>query len=99
MTWRTDAACRGMDRELFYPMGTFGRPALRQEAAAKAVCNGGPSRTPCPVRAQCLTDALEQRDGWGVFGGLTAEERAGLQRKQRRTSTTPAIRHVREVSA
>ncbi|WP_017541811.1 MULTISPECIES: WhiB family transcriptional regulator [Nocardiopsis] len=31
--------------------------------AAKAVC-----RT-CPFREQCLADALERREPWGVWGG------------------------------
>jgi WhiB family transcriptional regulator, redox-sensing transcriptional regulator len=85
MTWRDAAACRGMDRELFYPTGTYGRAAIEQEAAAKAVC------AECPVAAPCLAEALAHRDGWGVFGGTTAEERAQLLRKQR----TPKISYVR----
>ncbi|GAB3207836.1 WhiB family transcriptional regulator [Marinactinospora thermotolerans] len=31
--------------------------------AAKAVCSD------CPVREQCLADALERREPWGVWGG------------------------------
>ncbi|ASU82718.1 WhiB family transcriptional regulator [Nocardiopsis gilva YIM 90087] len=31
--------------------------------AAKAVCQS------CPVREQCLADALERREPWGVWGG------------------------------
>ncbi|MFC7327692.1 WhiB family transcriptional regulator [Marinactinospora rubrisoli] len=31
--------------------------------AAKAVC------ADCPVREQCLADALERREPWGVWGG------------------------------
>ncbi|OLT27637.1 DNA-binding protein [Nocardiopsis sp. CNR-923] len=31
--------------------------------AAKAVCGA------CPVMAQCLTDALERKEPWGVWGG------------------------------
>ncbi|MDA0562966.1 WhiB family transcriptional regulator [Streptomonospora sp. S1-112] len=31
--------------------------------AAKAICQD------CPVREQCLADALERREPWGVWGG------------------------------
>lgn len=31
--------------------------------AAKAICGD------CPVREQCLADALERREPWGVWGG------------------------------
>lgn len=30
---------------------------------AKSLCGG------CPVRAQCLTGAVERREPWGVWGG------------------------------
>ena len=36
-TWRTDAACRSTDPDLFFPVGTTGT-ALDHIAAAKAVC-------------------------------------------------------------
>jgi WhiB family transcriptional regulator, redox-sensing transcriptional regulator len=90
MTWQERALCRGLDTERFYPAEGERDPSRsRREQRAKAICRG------CPVAAPCLAEALAHRDRWGVFGGLTAEERAGLQRKQRRTSTTPTIRHVR----
>jgi WhiB family redox-sensing transcriptional regulator len=95
MTWRESAACAGMHGNLFFPTGTPGKPFAedvrlhRQTAAVKAVCAG------CPVAAPCLLEALERCDGWGVFGGLTAEERATPLRRERRPSSTPRIRHVR----
>jgi hypothetical protein len=70
--WRESAACRGVDPEVFYPVGTG--PRLAEElAAAKAVCAG------CPVRAVCLADVMAIEDPglrWGVVGGLAPAERA-----------------------
>ena len=36
--WRSTAACRDTDPDLFFPVGTTG-PALVQIAQAKAVCS------------------------------------------------------------
>lgn len=30
----------------------------------------------CPVSGPCLQDAMTERDPWGVWGGLTAPDRA-----------------------
>jgi hypothetical protein len=70
--WRDRAACRGVDPELFFPEttdGTLDQPLVREQVeAAKAVCRR------CPVREQCLVEALE-RLPHGVAGGMTEHER------------------------
>jgi WhiB family redox-sensing transcriptional regulator len=61
--WQTDAACRGMDSELFYPgQGEDPNPA-------KAICRL------CDVQASCLAYALNRPERFGVWGGLTVRER------------------------
>lgn len=64
------AACRGVPVDWFYASG---RGATRP---ARAICQG------CPVRLDCLADALEVEARLpyrsGVRGGLTAGERAAL---------------------
>lgn len=67
--WRDDASCRQTDPEIFFPVGVGGQ---RQEEDAKRVCAG------CPVRAECLTWALETGQYTGVWGGLGEDERRGL---------------------
>lgn len=64
------AACRepGIDADLFFPVGDSG-PAVRQAAAAKAVC------ARCPVVAQCRDWALASAEPDGIWGGMTAAER------------------------
>ncbi|MBT3155155.1 WhiB family transcriptional regulator [Streptomyces sp. CHD11] len=73
-SWRSGAACRTADPELFFPIGTSG-PALMQTEQAKAVCRG------CPVREQCLDWALETGQSIGVWGGTSETERRTLRRR------------------
>ena len=68
------AACVGMDTNLFYS-GMSGRYA--NEMTAKAIC------ITCPIRMQCLQQALENEE-YGIWGGTTEIERKAMRRKQRR---------------
>ena len=71
-SWRLQAACRGVDPELFFPS------PRQRAAAARAICDG------CPVRGECLAFALEAGIDDGVFGGLTRDERRQLKPPGRR---------------
>jgi len=75
--WRRAAACRNMDTELFFPRGETGAP-LEQTLAAKTVCSE------CPVRIACLEFAMATRQEYGIFGGLTEQERRTLARRRAR---------------
>lgn len=69
--WRDLAACAGEDPDLFYPEpGGSVKPA-------KQICAG------CPVRAECLEDALKTGDRFGVRGGLSERERGRLHRQRK----------------
>jgi|SRR5579872_3411863 len=72
--WQDRALCEGEDPEVFFPRP--GRGADR----ARALCAA------CPVRPECLADALENsaRHGpglYGIWGGTTERERRRLRRK------------------
>lgn len=73
-SWRDRAACRDMDSELFFPIGTTGL-ALDQAERAKAVCAS------CPVSPQCLEFAMSTGQN-GVWGGLTEDERRKRRRRR-----------------
>ena len=71
--WQMDAACRGQDTSNFYhPENERGPSRVRREVRAKAVCAG------CPVVQNCLRWALAAREPYGVWGGLSTEERESL---------------------
>lgn len=74
--WRTNAACRDTDPELFFPVGTTG-PAVDQIASAKEVCVG------CLARDDCLDFAIFTNQDSGVWGGTTEEERRAIRRRLR----------------
>ena len=72
--WRLEAACRGMDTNIFFP--SKGKPAN----AAKVVC------ARCLVAAECLDFAManDQYDGDGIYGGLTPRQRRARRPAYRR---------------
>ena len=74
LDWRADAACRNADPELFFPDGDI-RSARAQVKTAKLICRG------CPASATCLSWALASGQEAGIWGGLTEDERRGLQRR------------------
>jgi hypothetical protein len=58
--WWVKARCRDGNGTLAH---LFFSEDLHEIARAKAICSK------CPVAAQCLGDALEQGELWGVWGG------------------------------
>lgn len=74
--WRGGAACREVDPGLFFPVGVTG-PAEVQIADAKAVCGR------CSVREICLEFALQSNQEYGVWGGMSEEERRAIRRTRR----------------
>ena len=67
--WITRASCRDADPDQLFVQGAA-------QNRAKAVCMG------CPVRTECLSDALDNRVEFGVWGGMTERERRALLRRR-----------------
>ena len=67
-TWAARAACADAP-----PDALFVRGAAQRDARVR--CFG------CPVRMECLADALESGTTFGVWGGLTERERRALLRQ------------------
>jgi WhiB family redox-sensing transcriptional regulator len=70
--WRTLAACRGLDPDLFFPERGDSFTARN----AQAVC------ATCPVAEQCLEFAIEVGETEGIWGGLSGRQLR--QERQRR---------------
>jgi WhiB family redox-sensing transcriptional regulator len=69
MDWTARAACRNLNPDELFVQGAA-------QNKAKARCMG------CPVRAECLADALDNRVEFGVWGGMTERERRALLRRR-----------------
>jgi WhiB family redox-sensing transcriptional regulator len=69
LDWTLRAACKSVTPDALFVSGAA-------QHRAKSVCRG------CPVRTECLADALDNRVEFGVWGGLTERERRALLRRR-----------------
>ena len=67
--WTARAACKGTDPDELFVQGAA-------QNRAKLICRG------CPVRTECLADALDNGIEFGVWGGMTERERRALLRRR-----------------
>ncbi len=68
--WQLQAACRDESTEqFFHPDGERGPARQARIRAAKAIC------ARCPVQPQCAAHALRVREPYGVWGGMSEEDR------------------------
>ncbi len=83
-SWRELAGCKGMNTDIFFPLGAPGMDEYDAAVKrAKVVCMW------CVVRQDCLDYALRTEgrstgnDDMGIYGGLThAERKSHYRRKQ-----------------
>lgn len=70
--WRQQAACRGLDPEIFIPVNEEEENADQ----AKRVCRQ------CPVRRECFDAHRDEKIG--IWGGTTTKERRAIHRGSRK---------------
>jgi WhiB family redox-sensing transcriptional regulator len=71
LEWQQEALCAQTGADFFFPEPGS---SVRE---AKRICGM------CPIRAACLTYALEHDERFGVWGGLSEKERLELRRVPR----------------
>jgi WhiB family redox-sensing transcriptional regulator len=73
--WKRRGVCAqpGADPDLMFPKGVGA-----QRRAATEVCPR------CPVRTTCLTYSIETEQPYGVWGGMTEQDRRRLLAPKRR---------------
>ncbi|WP_156233117.1 WhiB family transcriptional regulator [Corynebacterium occultum] len=65
--WVIQASCREDDPDALFVQGA-------QQRRAATICR------PCPVQRHCLAMSLDNREEFGVWGGLTERQRRALLR-------------------
>lgn len=80
--WQYQGTCREADPTLFFhPQSERGAQRRRRDTAAKAIC------AECPVIDECREHSFAVREPYGVWGGLTEDERAeALARSVRKSA-------------
>lgn len=73
----TDAPCQSADPEIFFPDPTDRKRIIE----AKSLCN----KCQPLNKDRCLSFAINNRVNYGVWGGLTEEERDVIVRKKARS--------------
>lgn len=68
--WTSEALCAQADPSIFFP------PKGGRITAARRIC------ARCPVAEPCLEYGLEHDDAYGIYGGMTVEQRARIKRKR-----------------
>lgn len=68
--WRDDARCRGMNPQLWVPSDEHNSDDKHAAREGQRVCF-----RMCPVREECLYEALENGEPESVWGGLTPPQR------------------------
>lgn len=67
--WWREAACRDAPPEVMHVAGAA------QNRVVRRFCQD------CPVRFECLVEALDGDIEWGVWGGLTERQRRALKKR------------------
>ena len=75
LEWREQASCLDYPAVLFFGVDDSETPAERRirEDEAKRICST------CEVRTECLEYALQTKEPYGIWGGLTELERKAHQ--------------------
>ncbi len=76
--WTVRAVCVGVDPDALFVTG-----AAQREAAK--ICQA------CPVRLECLADALDHQIEYGVWGGMTERQRRAVLKKSPDVSSWRAL--------
>ena len=67
--WKEQAACKGMDRSIFFPALGYNQ----HSKVAIKICKT------CPVKQRCTEFAINNKIAFGIWGGLNPNQRQQLK--------------------
>jgi WhiB family transcriptional regulator, redox-sensing transcriptional regulator len=71
--WQEHGSCREADPVVFFhPQNERGLARMRRDREAKKIC------ADCPVRVECADYAIRAREPYGVWGGLSEDDRKAM---------------------
>lgn len=90
LDWRVGAPCYNPgihedDDPFFHPDGETGKLKRERDHLAKRICAN------CPLAARCLQFAIENGEQYGVWGGMSEDERLPLIRAARQADREAGI--------
>lgn len=87
-----DAACRGDRRFLLELNGKYAASPLKRWADLRPVCRA------CPLQAACAEWGIAHEGEWGMFGGLTPNERDDIRQSRQQLRVEPENAHVYDMA-
>jgi WhiB family redox-sensing transcriptional regulator len=85
--WAARSSCKKNMQDAFFSKG-----AANVERAKQVCAN-------CPVRTECLAEALDKQIPWGVWGGMSERERRALLRRRPASSWRAVLEAARDREA
>ncbi len=76
--WARKAQCKDTGLDAMFVRGA-------EQNRAKNLCAG------CPVKMECLAEALDSKLEWGVWGGMTERERRAVLKKRPNVTSWRAL--------
>lgn len=70
--WMEEGSCVGKGNDIFFSDSAFAVMNRKNTARAKALCKT------CPVNAECLSYAFNNKELFGIWGSFSAKERASM---------------------
>jgi WhiB family redox-sensing transcriptional regulator len=90
--WQHEGACRELPSEMFFhPDGERGPRRRNRENTAKAIC------ATCPVIEACRKHALAVQEPYGIWGGLSEDDRLAIINQRRPLEVVARIGGERSV--
>jgi WhiB family redox-sensing transcriptional regulator len=92
--WQHEGACRELPSEMFFhPDGERGPRRRNRENTAKAIC------ATCPVIEACRKHALAVQEPYGIWGGLSEDDRLAIINQRLPLDVVAQVSHPAALTA